>query len=182
MKKEQIQEIVEIPTGMEVKLENNILALKSAKGEASKKLASEKIKVELEGNKVKLIAKRNSKKEKKFLGSFKAHIKNLIVGLTEPYIYKLKICSGHFPMNVSVANNELVVKNFLGEKVPRKLKLKNGVSVNVEGSEITIKSPNKEFAGQTAADIEKLAKRENYDTRIFQDGIYIIMKEGKEVK
>lgn len=182
MKKGAIEAIIEIPGGVDAKLDDGVLTLKSAKNEASKKLTSEKIKLVLEGNKLKLTAKKSSKKEKKLIGSFKAHIKNLIDGIREPHAYKLKICSGHFPMNVSVAGNELIVKNFLGEKIPRKLKLKKGASVKVEGSEIAVESANKELAGQVAADIEQLTKRPNYDPRIFQDGIYIIIKDGKEVK
>lgn len=182
MKKGAIEDIIEIPAGVEVKLDDGVLTLKSGKNEASKKLASEKVKVELDGNKLKLVTKKSSKKEKKLIGSFRAHIKNLIAGVKEPHAYRLKICSGHFPMNVSVAGNELIVKNFLGEKIPRKLKLKKGANVKVEGSEITVESANKETAGQAAADIEQLTKRANYDPRIFQDGIYITIKDGKEVK
>lgn len=182
MKKGAIEAIIEIPGGIEAKLDGGILTLKSAKNEASKKLTSEKIKLVLDGNKLKLTAKKSSKKEKKLIGSFRAHIKNLIEGVKEPHVYKMKICSGHFPMNVSVAGSEFIVKNFLGEKIPRKLKLKKGASVKVEGGEITIESANKELAGQAAADIEQLTKRPNYDPRIFQDGIYITIKDGKEVK
>ncbi|MBI2129403.1 50S ribosomal protein L6 [Candidatus Woesearchaeota archaeon] len=182
MKKGAIEAVIEIPGGVEATLDGGILTLKSAKNEASKKLTSEKIKLALEGNKLKLSTKKSSKKEKKLIGSFRAHIKNLIEGIREPHVYKLKICSGHFPMNVSIAGNDLTVKNFLGEKIPRKLKLKKGASVKIEGSEITIESSNKELAGQAAADIEQLTKRPNYDPRIFQDGIYITIKNGKEVK
>ncbi|MDO8740374.1 MAG: 50S ribosomal protein L6 [Candidatus Woesearchaeota archaeon] len=182
MKRGAIEAIIEIPAGVDAKLTDDILTLKSGKNEASKKLASEKIKLVLEGNKLKLTTKKSSKKEKKLVGSFRAHIKNLIEGIREPHVYKLKICSGHFPMNVSIAGSDLTVKNFLGEKIPRKLKLKKGASVKIEGSEITIESANKELAGQAAADIEQLTKRPNYDPRIFQDGIYIIIKDGKEVK
>jgi large subunit ribosomal protein L6 len=85
-------------------------------------------------------------------------------------------------MNVNVINNNLVVKNFFGEKVPRVLQLKNGAEVKVEGDLIHVTSSNKEIAGQVSADIEQLTRRPGYDTRIFQDGIYIVNKDGKELK
>lgn len=85
-------------------------------------------------------------------------------------------------MTVAVSKNELVVKNFLGEKVPRIIKLKENVTVKIEGEHIKIESPDKELAGQCAADIEKLTRRPGFDTRIFQDGIYIINKAGKDIK
>ncbi len=62
------------------------------------------------------------------------------------------------------------------------MKLKEGVSIKVEGDMINVESIDKGLAGQTAADIEQLTRRTNYDTRIFQDGIYIINKDGKEIK
>ena len=71
-------------------------------------------------------------------GTFKAHIKNMIKGITEGHIYKLKVCSGHFPMNVSVNKDKLIVNNFLGEKTPRELNLKEGVAVKLEGDIILV--------------------------------------------
>ena len=103
-------------------------------------------------------------------------------GALNGYRYTLKICSGHFPMSVSVGNNQLIVKNFLGEKVPRVLKLKAGADVKVEGDLIVVESSNKEIAGQVGASIELLTRRTKYDTRIFQDGIWITSKDGKELK
>ncbi len=59
------------------------------------------------------------------------------------------------------------MQNFLGEKVPRVIKLKQGVDVKIEGQEITVESPDKELAGQTAAAIEQLCKITKRDRRIF---------------
>ncbi len=87
-----------------------------------------------------------------------------------------------FPDERSANKNELVINNFLGEKIPRKLQLKDNVDVKVEGEIITVKSFDKELAGQTAASIEQLTRRTNYDIRIFMDGIWIIEKDGKEIK
>ena len=74
------------------------------------------------------------------------------------------------------------IKNFLGEKVPRSLKLKHGVTVNVDGSQIVVEGVDRELAGQVAADIEQATRRPGFDTRVFQDGIYIISKDGEEQK
>jgi large subunit ribosomal protein L6 len=106
----------------------------------------------------------------------------MIKGATEGHVYKLKVCSGHFPMNVAVAGKDFVVKNFLGEKKPRQVAIKEGVDVKVEGEIVTVESCDKELAGQTAADIETLTRITNRDLRIFQDGIYITEKDGKPVR
>ena len=114
-------------------------------------------------------------------GTLKAHFNNMIKGLTEKFKYKLQIANVHFPMNVSVDKNanELVVKNFLGEKKDRRIKLVEGVDVKVNGEVIELESINIEKAGQCAANIEKGAKVRNKDRRIFQDGIFIVEKPGR---
>jgi len=106
----------------------------------------------------------------------------MIAGVSEGHTYKLKICSGHFPMTVAVDNKDFVIKNLLGEKVPRKISIKQGVDIKVEGDEIVVTGINKNHVAQQAAAIEEMSKRSGFDKRIFQDGVYIISKDGKEIK
>lgn len=181
-KKRILGEEIEIPKGVVATMADGELKIKGAKGEATKKILDPMIKIKIEDNKIIIGGLRNTKKEKKMIGTFKAHINNVIVGCNEPYLYTLKICSGHFPMNVEVKKNELVVKNFFGEKIPRVLKIKEGATVKVEGELITVGGVDKGVCGQVSADIEKLTRRTAYDKRIFQDGIYLIKKNEKEIK
>ncbi len=163
-------------------LDGSMLALKGPKGEAKRDFPDKRVKIEHKEGAITLKAPKLSKTNKKIIKSYAAHIKNMAKGVLESYKYTLKICSGHFPMNVSVSNGYLTVKNFLGEKVPRTLKLKPGAQVKVEGDVIVVESPDKEIAGQVSADIELLTRRTKYDTRVFQDGIWITSKCGKEMK
>jgi large subunit ribosomal protein L6 len=174
---------IEIKLGDKItaKLDGGILKLKGSKNEVENSFKDKSIKIEVEGKAITLKASKFSKVNKKHIKSYAAHIKNMVRGCEESHKYKLKICSGHFPMNVSVAGDQIVVKNFLGEKVPRTLKLKPGAVVKVEGELVFVESPNKEIAGQVSADIEQLTRRTGYDTRIFQDGIWIIEKDGREI-
>ena len=137
-----------------------------------------KVTISLENNKIILYAQKATKREKTMVGSFRSHIRNMIQGVKEPYQYKLKICSGHFPMNVSVSGKEVVIKNFLGEAVPRKIKIMPGVEVKVNGEEILVSGSDVEATGQTAARIESACRITNRDRRIFQDGCYIVEKAG----
>lgn len=180
--KNKIEDEIELEGGTTANIEDALLTLNGPEGETKKDFNNPLIQLKQEGNKIKLTSKRFTKREKKLLGTFKAHILNMIKGVNKGHIYKLKICSSHFPMNVSINNDELTVKNFFGEKSPRILKIKNGVSTKIEGEEIIIRSTNKEWAGQTAADIEQLTRITNKDRRIFQDGIFIIEKDGKKIE
>ena len=180
--KQDLNAEIEIPKGTEVKIEKGLVSVKGPKGDVTKKLLSPKIKLSVEGNKVLISAEKATKREKTMIGTFKSHIINLLKGVNESCIYKLKICSSHFPMSVAIKDNEFVVQNFLGESVPRTFKLKPDVDVKIEGEIITIESPDKELSGQTAASIEQLCRITNRDRRIFQDGIYITEKDSKEIK
>lgn len=173
---------MEIPNGVNVLVNGQILLVKGPKGEVSKGIKQHNISIKVDNQKILFESKRNTKYDKKIMGSLIAHLKNMINGSLENHTYILKICSAHFPMNVSVSGSKFIVKNFLGEKVPRTLELKQGAEVKVEGDLIKVTSTNKETAGQVSADIEQLTRRPGYDTRVFQDGIYIINKGGKELK
>lgn len=180
--KKLVEEEIEIPKGIEAKIEGGNLELKGPKGAVTKRLANPFVGLEAKGNMIVVKARRATKREKKIAGSFVAHIKNMIKGVSEKHRYTLKICAGHFPISVSVEGKKFVIKNFLGEKIPRVIKIKEGADVKVEGDHVLVESADKELAGQTAADIENLTKRADYDRRIFQDGIYITSKDGKEIK
>ncbi len=181
MTKKELSLGIDIPQGVTVAKEGTYLTVKGPKGTLTRNFDNPAINVEVTGNEVKMSAKTSSKKSKSVIYSYEVHVKNAFHGVKEPFIYVLKVCSGHFPMNVSVANNVLSVKNFLGEKIPRQLKLKQGVTVKTEGSQITVEGCDKEIAGQVAADIEQATRRPGFDRRIFQDGIYIIEKAGKKI-
>lgn len=175
----ELKENVKIPEGVQVEASNSNVKVKGPKGELERDFRFQKIKTKVEGNKIIITAKDATKKEKTQAGTVKAHLKNMVKGVSEGHVYKLKICSGHFPMNVTVSGDAFSVKNFLGEKVPRKLKIKEGATVKVEGTDVSVESIDIEKAGQVAADIEQLTRITNRDIRIFQDGIYIVEKSGK---
>ncbi|MGV8162941.1 MAG: 50S ribosomal protein L6 [Candidatus Nanoarchaeia archaeon] len=132
MEKEGYQETLIIPDKCEFKQEGIKITLKGPKGEISRLLPDKQIKLKKEGDNLSISYAKSSKREKKNLFTTKAHLKNMIKGVQEGFTYKLKICSGHFPMSVAIKNNVFEIKNFIGEKVPRTLKLKQGADVKIE--------------------------------------------------
>jgi len=178
MKESLMKREVEIPEGIEVNLEGAEIKVMKKGKEMKRKLPG--VLIEKKDNKLIIKTARSTKREKKQINTVVAHIKNLISGFEEEFVYKLQICSVHFPMNVSVKDDFVIIKNFFGETKERKARILNEAKVTVERDIITVTSTNKEVAGQTAANIEKAAKTRAKDRRIFQDGIYIIEKPGKE--
>ncbi len=179
MKVDELTEKIDALEGVTLTADANTITVKGAKGELSRYFPSRKVLVTVADNAVTIRAKNATAREKKLVYTFRSHIRNMMRGVTEGHVYKLKICSGHFPMNVSVKGNALEVKNFIGEAVPRQMPIAEGAAVKVEGDIITVEGINKELVGQVAARIENLTKRPGFDSRVFQDGIYLIEKDGE---
>ncbi len=180
MKKELFKEI-EIPEGVEVEIADGSIVVKGPEGEVKRNFNIGNLVFEKKDNKIVIGHKKATKKEKRLMNTIAAHVRNMIKGVQEKFEYKLKICFSHFPMSVSIEGNKAVIKNFLGEKIPRTAQIIEGVEVSVDNDIITVKSVDKEKAGQTAANLEKATALKTRDRRIFQDGIFIINKGGKEI-
>lgn len=174
---EDILDKIAIPNGVEIVL-GNPLKIKGPKGELEREFP---ITIKKEGNEIILEAKNATKNKKRMLKTSKAHIKNMIKGVTDGYEYLLQVCSVHFPITVSIDKEKVNIKNFLGETTARKAKIVAGVQVKLEGDIVKVTSNDKEAAGQTAANIEMATKIKNRDRTRFQDGIWIINKAGEDI-
>ncbi|MGY4884222.1 MAG: 50S ribosomal protein L6 [Nanobdellota archaeon] len=179
--KKLFEQEIEIPEGVEIKKEGKKLIVKGPEGEVSKEFNFGKIKYENKDGKISISHPSSTRNNKRMINTIYSHIKNMIRGVKKKYEYKLKICASHFPINVEIKGREALIKNFLGEKTPRKCYVPEGVEVQVNKEIITIKSPNKELGGQAAANFEITTRVMNRDRRVFQDGIYIINKDGKDI-
>lgn len=180
MKKELSQKI-EIPEGIEAEIEESKVIIKSPEGTNERKFDLANLSLEKKGNEIIIGNKKSSKKEKRRMNTIAAHIRNMMKGVKEKFEYKLKVCFSHFPITVEVKGNEALVKNFLGEKTPRKVRIPKGAEVKVDKDIITVSSSNIETAGQAAANFENVTRIVKRDRRVFQDGIFITSKCGEEV-
>jgi len=180
MKKEIFNEI-EIPEGVEANIDENLISVKGKEGVLEKKFNIDKLTFEKKEKKIVIGNKKSTKKEKKMINTITAHIQNMIKGVQEKFEYKLKIASSHFPISVELKEKNATIKNFLGEKIPRNVNILNDVEVKIDRDIITIKSNDRELAGQTAANFEKATRIKMKDRRIFQDGIFITNKAGRKI-
>ena len=179
--KKGLSKEIKIPEGIKLKIDGKELSISGPLGELKRELDFGKL--DLEQTKEELVLKydRSTKNEKRMMNTITAHIKNMIQGVEEKFEYKLKICFGHFPFTVKVDGNRAIIKNFLGEKIERIAKIPEGVEVDIQKEIITVKSSDKEKAGQAAANFEAATKIKGRDIRIFQDGVYILEKCGRAV-
>ncbi len=175
----EIKEEIIIPDNVEITLESDNLTVKGEKGSISRIFSYPKIDLKIESNVIKIHCKNPRKKEKALMGTFVAHINNMIKGVTEEFEYKMKTVFSHFPIKTSVEGNEFVIQNFLGERSPRKAKILEGVTVEAKGDDVTARGVDKEKVGQTVANIERATKVKKRDIRVFQDGVYRISRGGK---
>lgn len=178
---QELKQKVTLPGGVSAHMNGFMITLKGPKGELSKRVATKRVEVKVEGSTVTFVSRDATRTQKRNLMTGAAHLRNMIRGVTEGHTYKLKVCSSHFPMSVTIKGDQLEVKNFIGEAVPRTLRLLKGADVKIQGTEITVTSVNKELAGNQASAIELLTRRPGFDNRVFQDGIYITEKDGRQV-
>jgi len=167
---------VKIPEGVKVEIDKGKVIVEGPKGRLERGLYHPRILIEKKDDKVEVKCEFARRKEKALVGTFAAHIRNMIKGVTEGFIYKMKVVYSHFPIKVNVKEKEVIIENFLGEKHPRKAKIFGNVKVSIKGDEIILEGINIEEVGQTAANIEDATKVKYRDVRVFQDGIYIVAK------
>ncbi len=173
---------IKIPEYADVKVkEGSLVVVNGPEGEYEKEFYHPLINIEVKKDKIIVETKSKKKKVTSQINTITSKIKSLVVGVKDPFEYKLKVCSSHFPMNVSVKGNKLVIKNYTGEKKSREIKLFDGIDVNINNDIIVLKSPDKELAGNQAGMIESKVRVYEKDRRKFQDGIYIIEKAGRKI-
>lgn len=175
----EFKEKINIPDGVTVTLDNDQLTIKGQKGELKRTFSHPKILINISNNNIEINSKDVRRKEKALIGTYIAHIKNMIKGVTEGFEYKMKTVFSHFPIKTSVEGNNFVIQNFLGERSARKAIILEGVAVNPQGENITVSGIDKEKVGQTVANIERATKVKKRDIRVFQDGVYRVSKGGR---
>ena len=174
----EIKHEIEIPEGVTVTVaaEGNATTIKGSKGELSRAFRYRGVEVTVEGNTVVVYKHLPRREHKAICGTYAAHIRNMMKGVSEGWTYEMKVVYNHFPIKTSVSGDTFVIDNFLGERHPRSATILSGVKVNAKGENVTIEGIDREAVSQTAANIEQATKIRGRDIRVFQDGIYITNK------
>ena len=170
---------IEIPDEVSAEVSNLDLTVEGPNGSVTRTLWFPSVSVSVDDGEVVITTDADDAKTNATVGTFESHVSNMIHGVTEGWEYEMEVYYAHFPMQVDVDGDEVVIENFLGEKAARRTPIRGDTDVQIDGEEITLTGSDKEAVGQTAADIEQLTKVTDKDNRVFQDGVYIVEKPAK---
>ena len=170
---------IDIPDDVTAEVDHLDLSVEGPEGSVTRRLWYPDVSVSVDDGAVVIESDSEDAKTSSTLGTFESHVRNILHGVTDGWEYRMQVHYSHFPMQVDVEGDEVVIQNFLGEKAPRRADIRGDTQVDVDGEEITLSGPNKEDVGQTAGDIEQLTRVTDKDTRVFQDGVYIVEKPSK---
>ena len=164
---------IEIPEGVNVSVDGNKIVVKGDKGEVERTFKNVSLKLSDAGKSIEFaIVKKRGLNAKALEETIKSHINNMLFGVKSGYSRKLKIIYAHFPFTMEKKDDTIVIKNFLGERVPRYARIFGPVDVKISKSEVVLSSPDKDALGQTYGSLKRAIKIRNKDPRIFQDGLY----------
>ena len=172
---------IEIPEGVEVKIEQDKVTIKGSKGEISQEIRPE-IKVEIKDKEIHVFPKQGDlgdpNKVKAFWGLTRALLANMVQGVTAGYEKKLEIQGLGY--KASLEGKDLVLN--IGFSHPVKLEAPQGVEFSVEKNIITVSGIDKELVGRAAAIIRKVRPPEPYKGKgIRYFGEVVRKKAGKKV-
>ena len=168
---------LEIPTGVTVTVNENVVTVKGAKGELSLTL-KEGINVKVEDTKLTVESTGKAKFDNAMHGTTNSLIKNMIKGVSEGCSKGLEIIGVGY--RFQVRGTELVVN--AGYSHPVTLKIPQGLTIEtVSNTEITVNGIDKELVGEFAAKVRKVRKPEPYKGKgIRYKDEFVRRKEGKK--
>lgn len=170
---------VEIPEGVEVKIDGQTVTAKGPLGTETVTVCPE-ISVKLEDNHVVLAKVQDDRKSRSLWGLSRTLVNNAVQGVKHGFEKKLEINGVGYR-----ANMEGTVLNLaLGYSHPVKVEPPQGITITVENNtKITVKGANKQLVGDIAAEIRGKRPPEVYKGKgIKYENEHIRRKAGKTGK
>ncbi|KKZ65739.1 large subunit ribosomal protein L9e [[Emmonsia] crescens] len=180
------EETLPIPDDVKVHIRSRIVTVEGPRGKLVKDLSHLSVSFSLpKKNLLAIEIHHGARKAVASLRTVRTLINNLIIGVTRGFKYKMRYVYAHFPINVNIENNketglaEVEIRNFLGEKIVRRVVCQPGVEIIVSANvkdEIQLSGNSLEGVSQSAADIQQICRVRNKDIRKFLDGVYVSEK------
>ncbi len=166
---------IEVPEGVSVTEENNIVTVTGPKGSLSQVMLKG-ISMKQEENHITL--ERENEAAKAMHGTMNALLQNMIIGVTKGYEKALEIVGVGYRFNVS--GSKLTIN--AGYSHPVVMEVPKGLTVeSPSNTEIVIKGIDKVLVGEFAANVRKVRKPEPYKGKgIRYKDEHIRRKEGKK--
>lgn len=173
---------VTVPSGVKVSVKNSLVTVTGPRGTLKRDFSHAKLQIEmLSAKKIKVQKWFGNRRELAVVRTVCSHIENMIKGVTLGFQYKMRSVYAHFPINVIISsdNQNVEIRNFLGEKALRRVQMLPGVtcvnSKNVK-DELILESNDVEAVSRCAALIQQSTTVKRKDIRKFLDGIYVSEK------
>lgn len=176
MKERLARETLDIPEGVDVVVTGGTVAVKGPLGALQNDFSHARVTIHRDGAHVSIETPWPNKRKAALVGTIRSHIRNMIVGVTTGFQYKLTTVYAHFPMSVKVQGREVIIENFHGERRSRKARILGDAKVTVAGDDVTIAGINLGHVSQTAANIQEATQIRKKDQRVFLDGVYVYEK------
>jgi large subunit ribosomal protein L6 len=165
-----------IPSGVDVSVADNMLTVKGPKATLSRPV-HQAVTIDVAAEGVTVTPNDESKLARSLWGTFAAHVKNMVHGVTEGFEKKLEIEGVGY--RAEMKGRTLVLN--VGFSHPVELEVPEGLEATVEKNVITITGSDKDVLGQFAANVRKVKKPEPYKGKgIRYQGEFIIRKQGKK--
>lgn len=168
---------IDIPAGVDVKLENgNFIQVKGPKGTLEKKLHEDMI-IKVEGNQINVERPSEEKMHRSLHGLTRTLIYNMVVGVTEGFQKNLEIHGVGY--RAQKTGKKLVLN--LGYSHPIEFNEPEGITIEVPAAnKIIVKGADKQAVGELAAKIRSTRAPEPYKGKgIKYENEVIRRKEGK---
>lgn len=171
--------LINLPAGVTVSQEGNVVTVKGPKGELNYTINSN-IEVVVENNSV-LVKRPNDTKEMKTIhGTTRANINNMVVGVSEGFKKTLLMVGVGY--RAALKGNVLVVSAGYSDDV--EMTIPEGIKVELpKNTQIIVTGIDKQLVGEFAANVRKIRQPEPYLGKgIKYDDEVIRRKEGKTAK
>jgi large subunit ribosomal protein L6 len=153
---------ITIPSGVEVKFDNNSVMVKGSKGELTQEIDS-CVSISIEDNTITFTRESDSPDHRAKHGLYRALVLNMIIGVSEGFKKELEVVGVGYRANANGQTLELSLgfsHPFVFE-IPKEIKV-SAVSAKGKAPVITLESHDKQLVGQVAAKIRSLRKPEPY--------------------
>lgn len=170
---------VKIVAGVTVVAGHGSVTVTGPKGELKGVFPGSEIEVKVEGDQVLVSAKRTSKLSRALHGTWRAHIANMVKGVTEGWARDLELVGTGYRAEVKDGNLVLSV----GYSHPVTINAVDGLTYGVVKTTITVAGTDRQKVSQLAANIRRVRPPEPYKGKgIMYKGEIIRRKAGKAAK